>query len=243
MKLASAILALSLFGWLSPSCGSARPMVELPPAPAVAKPAAVVTPPKAGETATEARLRESLDMVRRLTGDLATWQAAANAAKVDLESERKEAFLSTLRASCLWVAGLALLAGLACTVAAFLSPIAKPLLVRCALVAGGLVVLATGCAWAVPWLPTLGVLALLAVIACAIAYAVWRVVLWWPAFAQASIAAASGYQKAAAVVWANAPELAEEIDAGNRSLQIDGKRGGAVYQIGNQLHALAGGKP
>jgi hypothetical protein len=230
----TAFLFLVLFGGLANlwTCGSARAVAVEDPA--LPKAPEHVTPPKAGETATEAALREARDLVTNLRGKLAEGDARVAALAKDVETERREAFLGTLRASCLWVAGLALLGAFACAVLAYVSPIAKPTLAKVAVACGILVVLATGCAWAVSWLPTIGVVALLVLACVVIAAAVLAAVRWFPTFAHAAVHAADGYQQAATFL---RTDIRKAIDEENRGHQVD--KGGKVFLEGNRLHELA----
>lgn len=232
-------LALSLlaFAGFMPTCGDARP-VETPPAVKVpALPGLPPTPAKAGETPTETLLRLARDDLRAAEEAEAQATARVYALTEARDTERREAFLGTLRASCLWVAGLALLGALACAVLAWLSPIAKPTLVKAAAGCGALLVLAVGCAWCVPWLPVVGVVSLVALVLGLIAYGVWRLVLWWPSFANAAVAAADGYQQAVRIARAVAPGVAYELDVDNRALQLTS--GAKVFDAGDQLHSAA----
>lgn len=207
--------------------------IERPEPPKESAPPRVVTPAKAGETETESQLRQARDAVATLAGDLARWQQRVATLTADRDQDRRDAFLGTLRASCLWVAGLALLAGLACTVAAFLSPIAKPTLVKAAVACGVLVVLATGCAWAVPWLPTVGVIALLCVAGAVLVAGVVLGLRWFPRFATAAVEMADGFQQATRIAATSAPNVVDALNRENRSRQI--QAGAKVYEEGGKL--------
>lgn len=234
----STIMFFLLFGGLSNLfyCSPRSTNVTAPPIEAV-KPAKVTSAPKPGETDIEAQLRQAKDSVRELSGDLASKQKLVEALTADRDRERNEAFLGALRASCLWVAGVALLGALACGALAFISPIAKTTLVKVSVACGALVILATGCAWAVPWLPTLGVVALIAIVCCVIIAALFAAVRWFPSFAKAAIHSADGYQQAVSFLRLESPDLATEVDRENRVLQF--KNGGMVFREGDRLHAVA----
>ena len=233
----SALLFLVLFGGLAnlTTCGDARPVVV--EAPVLPKMPEHVTPAKVGETTTETALRQARDLAANLRGKLAESDARVAALVKDVETEHREAFLGTLRASCLWVAGLALLGALACAVLAFVSPLAKQTLAKVAIACGVLVVLATGTAWAVPWLPSVGVVVLI-VLACAIiAGIVYKAVQWWPSFAHASLQAAVGYQEATAIAQSHDLVAVDANDRDNTAAQI--AAGPKVLRVGDKLHAAA----
>jgi hypothetical protein len=218
------------------SVGTIAPMPVIE-APKMTAPPEIKTPAKASETETDAQLRQAKDAVRALSGDLANWQQRVLTLTKDRDQERKEAFLGTLRASCLWVAGIALLGALACAVLAFVSPIAKTTLAKVAIACGALVVLATGCAWAVPWLPAVGVVSLIILVCVLIVAAIVAAVRWFPSFAHAAIHAADGYQQAVGFLRAEAPSIANALDSENRAMQS--AQGGTVITQGDTLHELA----
>lgn len=222
MKLAAVALSFSLFGWLVPSCGASRqaPAVSSPAIPVELAPPALVTPAKPGETATETQLREARDALAVLAGDTARWQARVAILTTERDLERREAFLALLRTSCLWVAALALLGALACGVLAFVSPIAKPTLAKLAAGCGALVIMATGCAWLVPWLPLAGVVSVVAAVAAGLVFVVWKLVEWWPRFAHGALGMTEGYLEAARIAASSAPLVASALDSDNRANQI-----------------------
>lgn len=215
--------------------------VEQPQPPKESVPPPIVTPAKPGETDTEAQLRQARDAVSTLAGDLARWKQRVATLTADRDQDRRDAFLGKLRTSCLWVAGIALLGALACAVLAFVSPIAKPTLVKIAAGCGLLVALATGCAWCVPWLPAVGVVAVIVLCCLVVAASVLALVKWWPSFAHAAILSADGYQRTAAVLRDltddEARVAAVEIDAHNRGAQLSA--GWPVFREGDRLHYIA----
>lgn len=234
----TALLFLVLFGSLANllTCGGSPRPVAIE-ALVLPKTQERITPPKTGETTTESALREARDLVTNLRGKLAEGDARVAALVKDVETEQREAFLGKLRASCLWVAGLALLGALACAVLAFVSPIAKATLAKVAIACGALVVLATGCAWAVAWLPTVGVVALIALVCALIVAAIVAAIRWFPSFAHAAILSADGYQQSVKLLRTDSPDIANALDVENRAMQI--VKGGAVITQGDTLHDLA----
>lgn len=236
----TALLFFVLFGVLANlfTCGSARPVaIETPAIPAAVIAPAVVTPAKPGETETEAQLRQARDVVANLSGDLASWKQRVTTLTAARDQDRRDAFLGTLRASCLWVAGIALLGAFACGVLAFASPIAKGTLGKVAMGCGALVVLATGAAWAVPWLPAVGVVALIVIACGALAAAVMAAVRWIPAVAHAGVHAAAGYQEAVKLAQAVDLEAVDEVDRVN--VQEQKTAGRLVHSTGDALHRVA----
>ncbi len=100
--------------------------------------------------------------------------------------------------------------------------------------------LASGCAWAAPYLPLAGVVALIVIAMGAVLAGGVMLVRWWPSFAHAAIASADGLQQAMKAVRGVAPAMADQLDWDNRKLQL--AAGAKTFLEGDRLHAAAKAK-